>query len=450
MRRALIIAQREYLSFLRTPGFWISLLVMPMVGLVSGLAPQMIAKTEPPPTVAVLDLTGLGADGPGPWVVHALARTASVGADADSATDGRNRRARDARRSITVVATPAAFAGARTPAEAGQAIRAYMAAKTPLKDGRPLSGAVVIHGDRDQLQMDLWTPRPQVADWSDTLASPLNDWLRRARLAAAGVPPGVADALNHHLIEVRDFSPQAAAGRVSLADKAPLLVAVGLSFLLWALVLTGAGILLNTVIEEKSNRVIEVLLSSASVTEILAGKILGGAALSLTTMSFWGAIAFWLLNRSAPDMLGVVGAALTGHGLVLWFAAFFIVGYLMYASIFAAIGSYCETPREAQTLLGPVMVLLTVPIVFLGATISAPEAPLLKILVWVPFFTPFLMTTRVAAGAPVLELVAALVEMVLMAAFVMWLSGRAFRSGALATEKLDPRRFLASMFRRDS
>jgi len=193
-----------------------------------------------------------------------------------------------------------------------------------------------------------------------------------------------------------------------------------------------------------------VLLSSASVTEILGGKILGGALLSLTTMSFWGAIGFWLIHRSAPDMLGVVGAALTGHGLVLWFGAFFIVGYLMYASIFAAIGSYCETPREAQTLLGPVMVLLTVPIVFLGATISAPDAPLLKILVWVPFFTPFLMTTRVAAGAPVLELVAALAEMMLTAAFVVWLSGRAFRSGALATEKLDPRRFLAALFRRES
>ena len=449
MRRALIIAQREYLSFLRTPGFWISLLVMPLVGMVTGLAPQMIARTEPPPTVAILDLTGLGADGPGPWLVRALARPASAAAERPSDGPGR-RSARDVRRSITVVTAPPAFAAARTPAEAGQAIRAYMAARPLLPDGRPLSGALVIHGDRDQLHLDLWTPRPQVAGWSDALAAPLDDWARRARLAAAGVPPGVADTLDRHLADVRNFSPQAAAGRVSFADKAPVLVAVGLSFLLWALVLTGAGILLNTVIEEKSNRVIEVLLSSASVTEILGGKILGGALLSLTTMSFWGAIGFWLIHRSAPDMLGVVGAALTGHGLVLWFGAFFIVGYLMYASIFAAIGSYCETPREAQTLLGPVMVLLTVPIVFLGATISAPDAPLLKILVWVPFFTPFLMTTRVAAGAPVLELVAALAEMMLMAAFVVWLSGRAFRSGALATEKLDPRRFLAALFRRES
>ena len=63
MRRALIIAQREYLSFLRTPGFWISLLVMPLVGMVTGLAPQMIARTEPPPTVAILDLDMPDMDG---------------------------------------------------------------------------------------------------------------------------------------------------------------------------------------------------------------------------------------------------------------------------------------------------------------------------------------------------------------------------------------------------
>lgn len=91
------------------------------------------------------------------------------------------------------------------------------------------------------------------------------------------------------------------------------------------------------------------------------------------------------------------------------------------------------------------MVVLTVPIIFLGATLSAPDAPVLKVLVWVPLFTPFLMTTRVAAGAPPLELVVALGEMVITAGIVIWLSGRAFRSGALATEKIDLRRLLRSL-----
>jgi ABC-2 type transport system permease protein len=443
MRRALIIAGREYLSFLRTPGFWVSLLLMPLIGLFSGLAPQMIARSEPPPTVAILDLSGLGADGPGAWLATSLQRPPQTAPEGRVPAEAPPRG--EPHQAIALVPLPPELAGHRSPEAAGQAIRAYLAKATPLQNGRPLSAAVVIWGDREHLRMDLWTPSAQTTGWSSGLEAPLNDWLRRARLAAAGVPASVADTLDHRLTEIRNFSPRAARGRVSLADKAPMLVAVGLSFLLWALVLTGAGILLNTVVEEKSNRVIEVLLSSASVTEILSGKILGGAALSLTTLSVWSAIGFWLLRRSSPDVLGVIGAALTGHGLVLWFAAFFIVGYLMYASIFAAIGSYCETPREAQTLLGPVMVVLTVPIIFLGATLSAPDAPVLKVLVWVPLFTPFLMTTRVAAGAPPLELVVALGEMVITAGIVIWLSGRAFRSGALATEKIDLRRLLRSL-----
>ena len=60
MRRALIIARREYLSFLRTPGFWVSLMVMPLVGFISTTGPQMIARSEPPPVMVILDQTGLG------------------------------------------------------------------------------------------------------------------------------------------------------------------------------------------------------------------------------------------------------------------------------------------------------------------------------------------------------------------------------------------------------
>ena len=441
MRRALIIATREYLSFLRTPGFWISLLVMPLVGLLTGLGPQMIARSEPPASIAVIDLTGLGPSGPGPWLVKALG-------DAAAGPQGAQHKR------VVVVPTPEALTRQQTPEATGTALRAYMAAQTPLpprspgEDARPLSAAAVISGSPAQLKVDLWTPAPQVAGLQRVISEPLDAWARRARLTAAGLDPAVADRLDQNLTDVRDFSPKAATGRVSLSDRLPVLAAVGLSFMLWALVLTGAGILLNTVIEEKSNRVIEVLLSSASVTEILAGKIAGGGALSLTMMGFWGAIAFSLMQRSSPDLVAQVVAALMAHGLIFWFAAFFLSGYLMYASIFAAVGSFCETPREAQTLLGPIMVLLSVPIIFLGASISAPDAPALKILAWVPFFTPFLMTTRVAAGAPVGELLLALGEMAATTVLVVWLSGRAFRSGALATEKLDPRRFLSAMIGR--
>lgn len=435
MRRALIIARREYLSFLRTPGFWVSLLVMPLVGFVSTTGPQMIARSEPPPVMVILDQTGLGPDGPGAELQKALSR-------------GDGRPGSQGRVKAEIAPTPADLQSLETPKAAGEALLPYLSGQKRLPNGRSVTAAAIVFGDAKALKVDLWTPSPQVAGLSRYMSEPLDAWLRRARLKTAGLDPALIDHIDQNLTDIRDFSPKAAGGRVSFSDRLPMLAAVALSFALWALVLTGAGILLNTVIEEKSNRVIEVLLSSASVTEILGGKILGGACLSFTMLGFWGAIGVFLLHRVDAAMLSSVGAALLGHGLIFWFAAYFLMGYLMYASIFAAIGSYCETPREAQTLLGPIMLLLTVPIIFLGAAISAPDAPLLKILAWIPVFTPFLMTTQVAAGAPFQDLALALVEMAATTALVVHLSGRAFRSGALATERLSLRKVLGKWLHR--
>lgn len=443
MRRALIIATREYLSFLRTPGFWISLLVMPVVGFLTGVGPQLIARSEPPPTLMILDVTGIGPTGPGAWLGQTLAGPDGYEKTAKFDQKSMKMQVSSAGRARVIVVAPTPdLAAVRTRDEAAAALRPYMTGQKKLPSGEALAAAAVISGDVDGLKVALWTPAPSVGGLTGLIGEPLDNWLRRARLSRAGVDPALAAQLDHNLAEVQDYSPKAAtAGKVSFQDRLPTLAAVGLSFLLWALVMTGAGILLNTVIEEKSNRVMEVLLSSASVTEILSGKILGGAALSMTMMAFWGAIGVWLVNQSSPQMLAQIVGALLGHGLVFWFAAFFFAGYLMYASVFAAVGSFCETPREAQTMLGPIMVLLTVPIVFMGASITHPDAPALKLLAWIPFFTPFLMTIRVAAGAPLVELVGGLVMLMATTVVVVLLSGRAFRTGALATEKLDPKRF---------
>ena len=440
MRRAFLIARREYLSFLRTPGFWISLLVMPLAGSTAIIGPQWVARSEPPPRLAVLDLThpavGGSINSPSAYLATKLAeaqRTAS-----GSAGD----------KPILLVSPPADIAKATTPEAAGAAARAYLTGAKALADGQKLTAVAVMFGDTAHLKIDLWTPTPEIGLLSGRLSEPLNIWLREARLAEAGVGPDLALRLDQNLVEVRNFSPKAASGRVALRDRLPAIAAVILSVLLWTLTMTGAGVLLNTVIEEKANRVMEVLLSSASVSEILSGKILGAGALALTMLSIWGGGTAYFLSKASPDVAQGVVAALMSHGLIFWFAAFFVTGYLMYASIFAAIGSFCETPRDAQTLLGPVMVVLTIPLIFLGASIGHPDAAIIRTLAWVPPFTPFLMSVRVAAGASVWELGAALVMMALTAVGVMILAGRAFRSGALASEKPDLKRWVARLMRR--
>ena len=171
--------------------------------------------------------------------------------------------------------------------------------------------------------------------------------------------------------------------------------------------------------------------------ELLGGKIVGVAGLSATVMAAWGLIAFAALGRFAGPMTGEVGSALVRHGLIVWFVLFFVFGYAMYAAVFAAIGSFCETVREAQTLLGPLMLLMTVPIMFMNLALEHPDAPLVVALSLIPPFTPFLMTARLAAAPALWQVAGSLVLMALTATGVIWVCARAFAAGALSAGKLD-------------
>src|SRR5690606_30763188 len=153
----------------------------------------------------------------------------------------------------------------------------------------------------------------------------------------------------------------ASGGEVSFRDKLPTVIGLAGGFLLWSLVITGASILLNSVMEEKSNKILEVLLSSASPMEILSGKVLRVALLTITVLVGWGAIGAAGMAATIPETAGMIGDILLSGGMLGWFVAFMAGGYLMYAVLFAAIGAFCETPRDAQTLMGPIMMVLVIP-----------------------------------------------------------------------------------------
>jgi ABC-2 type transport system permease protein len=131
--------------------------------------------------------------------------------------------------------------------------------------------------------------------------------------------------------------------------------------------------------------------------------------------------------------------------MLAWFAAFMVGGYLMYAVLFAAIGAFCETPRDAQTLMGPIMMVLVVPIMVMSMALKSPDAPVIQILSWVPFFTPFLMMARLHSNPPVVELIGAMAGMFAFALLMVWVSGRAFRAGALSDVKLSWKSFGAAI-----
>ena len=209
--------------------------------------------------------------------------------------------------------------------------------------------------------------------------------------------------------------------------------------------MTGAGILLNSIIEEKQTRILEVLLTSASVPEIIGGKILGAACVTASALTVWALVAGFGFFSRDPQLLVDILGVLTHHGLIFYFALYFVGGYLMYATLFTTIGAFCETPRDAQTLLGPLMIMLTVPIVFMGQSITHPDAPILAILSWIPPFTPFLMAARAASNPPLWQIAGTGALMFAVTALELWVAGRAFRTGALASGRFDLRLLFAGI-----
>jgi ABC-2 type transport system permease protein len=421
MSRLLAIAVREYLAFVRTVGFWLSMCLMPAGLLIAIYATSMTGKVAPPPQVAVVDLSGGGFT---PALVEAL----------ESPADASQRPA------VIVAAPGAPFASA--DAAAG-ALRPYLAGETRTPGGARLDAVAIVSGTAVDPALNLWTRNIVEPGLKGRLAGALADAVRHARLAASGLTSAQIAAIDAYQPQVAQFSPKSEAGRVSARDNLPAFVGLAMGFVLYALTLTGAGILLNSVIEEKSNRILEVLLTSASVPEIIGGKILGAAAVTASAMIVWATVAGFGFFGRDPRMLGEIASVLMHNGLIFYFALYFVGGYLMYATLFTTIGAFCETPRDAQTLLGPLMILLTVPIVFMGQAVTHPDAPILRLLSWIPPFTPFLMAARAASGPPLWEIAGTAAMMFAVTALELWVAGRAFRTGALASGRLDLRLLLA-------
>lgn len=459
MKRMLLIARREYAAYAMTAGFWLSLLAFPLFAVLGGAIPILIKSSEPAREVVVIE-EGPQAAGLAASIQDALRRdadrqrerteealkkaaAASGGAANPAATQGAM--ASLSRPSLKIVPTPADIASAAPGAAQDVAVRRHLTDETP-KEQR-LDAVVFLSRDaQGKPAARVWSARATDDTVEDFVRDALRSANRKTVFEGAGIDAGVVEAAEKFRPEVKAFSPQSTGdGAVSFRDKLPMLIGLGGGFLLWSLIITGASILLNSVMEEKSNKILEVLLSSASTTEILTGKVLGVALLTLTMLAAWGGLGATTFFLFQPEYAAMVGDILVHGGLLAWFVAFMVGGYLMYAVLFAAIGAFCETPRDAQTLMGPIMMVLVVPIMVMFMTLRSPDAPVIQILSWIPFFTPFLMMARLHADVPLVELVGAMAGMFAFALVMVWVSGRAFRAGALSDVKLSWKSFAGAI-----
>jgi ABC-2 type transport system permease protein len=214
-------------------------------------------------------------------------------------------------------------------------------------------------------------------------------------------------------------------------------------FMYISLLLYGVQVL-SSVIEEKTNKIVEVLISSLSPFELLLGKVLGVGAVGLLQLGIWSGTGFYLASmfgsRSGGGTEDVVQAGfqmpnVTADliGVVL---LFFLLGFFLYAGLYAAVGSMCSTQQEAQQTATPVTMIIVLGMIFMFSLVNEPSGNLARIMTFIPFFTPLVVPVRYAIS-PLHpgEVLLGVVVMVLGIVAVVWVGARIYRVGILSYGK---------------
>jgi ABC-2 type transport system permease protein len=432
-RRVLAVALREFRHTVLTKGFIFGALVMPVIMFAAFAAIGMLMESKLPPTVgtvAVLDASG---------AVERYARE-------ELAPERVNAVEFDGKR-IKELKLPAAPPGAAQPLvsridlslEFPRDPAQEQALRDRIRDGGLLALAIV---PPEVLAAD---PRlPDGGTASFTLVVPSGSPPRltslversvakaivKARVERAGSDWKSLDALlSEPGTSVRRLSEDGSESDESVIAKT--LLPMGFMLLIWVATFTSGNYLLTTTIEEKSNKVMEVLLAAASPMQLLVGKILGYAAISAVMLGMYGGLG--LAGLSAAAMLDLVPFM---H--IVYLITFFVMGYIMVAAMMSAVGSAVSDLREAQSLVGPVMMVLVVPIMLWLPIVENPNGMLATVASYVPPATPFVMIMRLTAATepiPVWQTVSATAWGFVCAFGLMWLAARIFRVGVLMQGK---------------
>ena len=444
MRKILIVAGREYKAAVRTKAFLIGLLSMPvmMFGSIivqTALRNQVDTKDQ---RYAVVDRS------PGARVVASLGEAAKLRNESqikdpktgeqtsprfvieDTPPSAETDEARDAQRfALSERVLKKELAGFL---EVGRDAMAPPTGPLPALDprGRPLVAP------EDRLAVRYQTNAPLDEKFPNWAAGIINTSAIQGRAAAKGLKvPALIETLMPVPLVTKSLSRRdAATGAVTDASgaerAASFLAPAGLSVLMLMMVLVGTTPLLQSVFEEKTIRIAEVLLGSARPFELMMGKLLGMVGVSLTTVSIYLAGAYW-----AAQKYGF--AEMLPPSLMAWFVVYQFLGVLMYGSIFIAIGAACSDIKETQSLVTPVMLLAMIPMFALGNLIERPGSPLAVGLSFFPFATPMVMIVRQAIppGIPSWQPLVGVAGILAATTACVWAAGRIFRVGLLMQGK---------------
>ncbi|MFQ5526667.1 MAG: ABC transporter permease [Thermoanaerobaculia bacterium] len=406
MKRISIIAKREYISRIKSKGFWIGTVALPLMMAAWAILPSLIlSKTKADHRLAVVDQTGTLAQGLSDQLATIAQRTGDrvffeVELIESASFDDQLRSDLDRR----VLA---------------QEIDAWLWIGEEALD----EGEVEYHAESLSNFIT-----------QNALERALSRAARRERFLRAGYDAEAIEKLSGSLdletIKVSKEGSQEEGGFGGFA------LAIGLFIILYTTTLIYGQQVLLGVLDEKSSRVVEVIVSTVKPFELLTGKLLGIGLIGLTQLVIWLLTAVLL---TAPGLVAAVSFIPEGinlptisFGIGVNFLLLFVLGYFLYSSFYAMVGSAFNNPQEAQQLASLAVIFIVLPWIFFMPVLNDPDSTMAVVTSLIPPFTPSLMMLRIATKMPPLwQILLGYVLTFGTCVGMLWFSARVYRVGIL-------------------
>ncbi len=483
MRNALLIAFREYLENARTRGFWISILALPVVLLISLAAPAFLEDKAIPSRYFIIHDAGGWIE---PDLIQSIAQQnrgelvqamrGYLGENAlpgklDEALEGLEAWQNNAATAgdafdmapflpmnppafdppkprFIPLPLPGDIQGSQTPDEIIEFLKPYLRGQNMNVESEGQGGvslfAVVIvppaqpgQTNPAARQIQYWSTNPGDDSLLQRISHVADRKARREALRSRGLDiQTIEQTMNIH-VPVAEYDARKDEGleAVNMSDKIRQWAPSGFVYLLFISLFAVMQLLLNSTIEEKSNRLLEILLSSVRPVEIMIGKLLGNGLAGLTLVGVWvllmaGFAAFRMDTNS--ELSQGIAAAVTSTGLVPAFLLYFVLGFLIYSGLFLMVGSVSQTVKDAQSYTGFFMIIMIVPLMTMFVIPRDPNGVLAITLSWIPIYTPFVMLNRLSGNPPLWEILGTLVLCSVTIVIILSLAARVFKRSIIS------------------
>jgi len=401
MTKALTVAKWEYIEKVRTKTFLIGLILMPLMMVVFGVVPSLLASRPDTDTksIAVYDETGRFV---GPLNERLKEKYKLPDGQPNYAVRdlGMERRDIDSVREL---------------------------AQTLVLSDRVDGFLTIPESILETGKVEYRSQNVGDVRLIERVSGTLEELIRERKLIDRGVNPDLIRQLETSVemktIKISEKGTEEESGFLEAFFSGYIFI-----MMLFFLILTSGQLLVRSVIEEKSNRIVEILMSSCTARDLMAGKILGLSGLGLTQMFVWVGIGLSIASRFSINVISPEHFSLM--------LVYFVLGYLFYAGLFVAVGSSATTEQEAQQITQYVTLFLVFPIVLAIAVIQNPDSTWIKVLTFIPLLTPTFMALRIPIQMPeTWEIVGTVVVLGLSSWAMISIAAKVFRIGILVYGK---------------